>query len=108
MSKERARRRAERLAAQEAQRRKRARREARRQALRTVLRRLVPRVRRGRTGRLRSHRTPAQRAAVAMPLIVAAGAIWYLVDDAALRIILAALLLLSVPVLLVTTLGRRT
>lgn len=108
MSKERARRRAERVAVLEKERAARRRRVARRQRRREFLRRLTPALRRGRTGRLLPRRTPAQRAGIVILTALAAGAIWYLVDDPALRLILVALLLLGLPVLVVITLGRRS
>ncbi len=106
MSKERARRRAERLAVLEREKASRARRVARRARRRDLMRRLTPK-RRGRTGRLLPRRSRAERAGIGVAIMLAALAIWYFVDNPALRLILGTMLLLGLPVLVVITLGRR-
>jgi hypothetical protein len=104
LSKERQRRRAARLAVLEKEKAVRARRVARRDRLRAVRRRLTPRF--GRDGRL-YHRSRRQRIGIAVVTLVAVAAIWTLIPDLALRIILTALLVLAVPALVVVVLGRR-
>ncbi|MGC9667378.1 tetrahydromethanopterin S-methyltransferase subunit F [Planosporangium sp. 12N6] len=105
MSKERALRRAVREAeAQEA--RVRRERAARRRAF---LRRLRPRPpRRGRTGRLSSGLSRAQRAGITVGALTALVFVWLLVDDVSTRIALTALVALVAPMLFVLTLDRRT
>ncbi|MGA3527073.1 hypothetical protein [Melissospora conviva] len=107
MSKERARRRAEREAVAERERAARRRVVRRRERRRALLRRLTPAWPFGRTGRLYARRSPRQRAAIAASVVVAIGAIWYLVPDPALRLLLTLLLLLGLPVIIVITLDRR-
>jgi hypothetical protein len=106
VSKERARRRAERLAVAEREKAARARRVARRQNRRALLRRLTPR-RRKRTGRLHVY-TRAEKTGIAVVPLVAAAAVWILVPDVALRIVLTAMIALVLPALVVVVLGRRT
>ncbi|MFI7214486.1 hypothetical protein [Micromonospora maritima] len=106
MSKERARRRAAREAEQERERAARARRTARRQWRRSLVRRLTPRLRRGRTGRLRRH-SRGERAAIVLLTAVAVIGIWSFVDDLALRLALVVLLLLVLPAIVVIALDRR-
>jgi hypothetical protein len=105
MSKERARRRAERLAVLEKQKAKRARQVARRMRRQAFARSLTPR-RRG-SGRLH-RRSRAERAGIAVVPVVAAVAVWLLVPDLALRLVLTALIVLVLPALVVVVLGRRT
>ncbi len=106
MSKERARRRAAREA--EAARRQvvRERALARRARRRALARRLVPAVRRGRTGRLLKY-SRGERSAIVALTLAAVILIWTLVPDLALRIGLVALLLLVLPVIVVIALDRR-
>ena len=103
MSKERARRRA--LLEQE--RAKRAARRERAQRRRAVLRRMVPRVKRGRTGKIFARRTRAQRAAIATGVLVALILVWSLVDSLTTRIALTALVAVATPTLVVLALDRR-
>ena len=105
MSKERARRRAERLAVLEREKVVRARRVARRQKRRALVRRLTP-ARRNRTGRLHVY-TRAEKTGIAVVPLVAAAAVWILVPDLGLRIVLIVLLALVLPALVVVVLGRR-
>ncbi|MBW6434078.1 hypothetical protein KZ829_10060 [Actinoplanes hulinensis] len=104
MSKERARRRAERLAVQEREKSVRARRVARRDRRRVFLRSLKPRF--GRDGRL-YHRSRRQRIGIVVVTLLAVAAVWTLIPDLPLRIILTAMLVLAVPALVVVVLGRR-
>lgn len=62
---------------------------------------------RRRTGRLFARRTPAQRAGVAASTVTVLAAIWLLIDDLALRLVLMLLLLLALPAIVVIALGRR-
>nr|WP_228532276.1 hypothetical protein [Micromonospora sp. ANENR4] len=71
-----------------------------------MVRRLTPSLRRGRTGRLRRH-TRRERATILVLTAVAVVAIWTLVDDLALRLVLVALLLLVLPAIVVIALDRR-
>jgi len=105
VSKERARRRAERLAAQEREKAVRARRVARRQRRRELVRRLTPRV--GRAGRLYA-RSRAQRVGIVVVPAVAAAAVWLLVPDLALRVVLTIVIVMTLPALVVLILDRRT
>lgn len=105
MSKERARRRAERLAVHEREKTRRARRSQRRAGRRALVRKLTPR-KRG-VGRLH-RRSRAERAGIVVVPLVAAGLVWFLVPELALRIVLVTLLLLSLPALVVVVLGRRS
>ncbi|MFI6071026.1 hypothetical protein ACIA5C_05455 [Actinoplanes sp. NPDC051343] len=105
MSKERARRRAERLAVLEREKAVRARKVARRQRRRAVVRRLTP----GRlpsSGRLH-RRSRAQRIGIVVVPLVAAIAVWVLVPDLALRVVLTAMIVIAVPALVVLVLGKR-
>ena len=106
MSKERARRRAERLAVLEKERAVRARKVARRQRRRALVRRLTP----GRlpsSGRLH-RRSRGQRIGIVLVPLAAAVAVWVLVPDPALRIVLTAMIVIAVPALVVLVLGRRS
>ncbi|MEU4425221.1 hypothetical protein AB0F81_31760 [Actinoplanes sp. NPDC024001] len=105
MSKERQRRRAERLAVLEKEKAARARKVARRDSLRAFRRRITPR-RPGRSGRL-YHRSLRQRIGIVVVTMLAVAAVWTLIPDLALRIILTAMLVLAVPALVVVVLGRR-
>jgi Flp pilus assembly protein TadB len=104
VSKERARRRAERLAVLEKEKSARARRVARRQQRRTLLKKLTPR-RRG-TGRLTVY-SRRQRLGIAVISLVAVAAVWFLVPDIALRLVLITMIVLVLPALVVVVLGRR-
>ncbi|GAA1792100.1 hypothetical protein HC028_01480 [Planosporangium flavigriseum] len=105
MSKERALRRAAREA--EAQKaRVRRERAARR---RDALNRLRPRLpRRGRSGRLPSGLTRAERAAITVGALAAVTFVWLLVDGVSTRIALTILIALSASMLFVLTVNRRT
>ena len=105
MSKERARRRTERLAVLEEEKVARARRAARRQRRRALAKKLTPR--RKRTGRLHVF-TRAEKAGVAVIPLVAAAAVWLLVPEVALRLVLIAMIVLVLPALTVVVLGRRS
>ena len=105
MSKERARRRAERLAVLEKEKAARARRVARRARRRALVRSLTPR-RRG-AGRL-YRRSRGQRIGIAVVPVVAAVAVWVLVPELALRIVLLAMIVLVLPAVVVVVLGRRS
>ena len=105
MSKERARRRAERLAVLEREKAVRARKVARRDRIRSLRRAMTPRF--GKNGRL-YHRSRRQRIGIVVVSLLAAVAVWVLVPDPALRIILTAMLVLAVPALVVVVLGRRS
>ena len=104
MSKERARRRAERLAVQEREKATRARRTARRDRRRSLVRRWKPRF--GRDGRI-YYRSRRQRIGIVVVTLLAVAAVWTLVPELGLRIILTAMLVLAVPALVVVVLGRR-
>lgn len=104
MSKERARRRAERLAVLEKEKSRRARSVARRNRRRELVRSLRPR-RRG-VGRLH-RRSRAQRLGIVLVPAVAVAAVWFLVPDMALRLLLTGLIVLVSPALVVVVLGRR-
>jgi Flp pilus assembly protein TadB len=105
VSKERARRRAERLAVEEKQKSARARRVARRQKRRALVRSLTPRRRSSGNLYRRSFR---QRLGIVLVPLVAAVAVWYLVPDVALRLVLIAMIVLILPALVVVVLGRRS
>ena len=104
MSKERARRRAERLAVVEKEKAARARQVARRQKRRALVKRLRPR--RKRTGTLHVF-TRAEKTGIAVVPVVAAAAVWFLVPEVALRLVLIALIVLVLPALVAVVLGRR-
>jgi hypothetical protein len=104
VSKERARRRAERLAVLEREKAVRARRVARRQQRRALLRKLTPS--RGRTGTLHVF-TRAEKAGIVVVPVVAAAAVWLLIPDIALRLVLLVLIILVLPALVAVVLGRR-
>ena len=106
MAKERALRRAAREAEAARLREKRARATARRQRRRAVVARLTPRQRR--TGRLFARRSRGERAGIVVVTIVLLALIWFLVDDAALRVVLTLLTVLCLPALVIVALGRRT
>jgi Flp pilus assembly protein TadB len=107
VSRERARRRAARLAEQERQRAARARKVARRQRRRVLLRRLAVRLPDRRTGRL-VRRSRGERAGIAVAALLLLAAIWFLVDDPALRLALVVVLVLGLPAGVVLVLGRRS
>ena len=105
MSKQRAQRRAERLAVLEREKAARARKVARRASRRRLVRRLTPQKR----GSGRLYRRPrSQRLGIVVIPLVAAVAVWVLVPDLALRLVLIAMLVLAVPALVVVVLGRRS
>ncbi|HET6532719.1 MAG TPA: hypothetical protein VFH03_19195 [Actinoplanes sp.] len=104
MSKERARRRAERLAVLEREKAARARKTARREQRRALLRKLTPR--RRRTGTLHVF-SRAEKAGIAIVPLVAAAAVWLLIPDVALRLVLIILIILVLPALVAIVLGRR-
>ena len=106
MSKERARRRAEREAVALLERARRERRTQRRLKRRAVARKLVPK-RPGRTGKLFARRTPAQRATIAIGVIIALILVWTLIDSLSTRLGLTAFVLVATPILVVLTLDRR-
>jgi len=105
MAKERARRRAERLAVLEREKAARARQVARRDRRRTMLRRLRP-ARRGRTGTVRRFSRTEKTGLIVVPL-VAASAVWFLIPEIGLRIVLIALIVLVLPALTAVVIGRR-
>ena len=105
MSKERARRRAERLAVLEKEKSARARRSTRRQRRRALVTSLRPR-RRPRSGTL-YRRSRTQRTGIAVIPLIAALAVWFLVPELALRLVLIALIVLVLPAFVVVVLGRR-
>ncbi|GAA1628263.1 hypothetical protein [Actinoplanes couchii] len=105
MSKERAKRRAERLVVLEKEKAVRARRAARHDRFRTVRRSLKPRL--GRDGRI-YHRSLRQRIGIVAVTVIAIVAVWTLIPELALRIILTAIIVLAVPALVVVVLGRRS
>ncbi|GGK70757.1 hypothetical protein [Mangrovihabitans endophyticus] len=129
MVKERARRRAERLAVLEREKAARARVVQRRERRRALIRRLRPAPFRSapfrsapfrpapfRPARLRPRRrgagrltrfTRAQRTGIVVVPLLAAGAVWYLVPELALRILLTIMIILVLPALVVVALGRR-
>ena len=104
MSKERAKRRAERLAVLEKEKAARARKVARRQSRRALVRKLTPQ--RRSSGRLH-RRSRAQRVGIVVIPLLAAGLVWFLVPDVALRLVLIAMIVLVLPALVVVVLGRR-
>jgi Flp pilus assembly protein TadB len=104
MSKERAKRRVERLAVLEKEKAARARKVARRQRRRALVRRLTPQTRNA--GRLH-RRSRRQRLGIGLVPLLAVVAIWLLVPDLALRIVLTAMIVVAVPALVVLALGRR-
>ena len=105
MSKERAQRRAERLVVLEKEKAARARRSARRQRRRALVNALKPK-RRPSSGTL-YRRSRTQRTGIAIVPLVAALAVWFLVPDLALRLVLIAMIVLVLPALVVVVLGRR-
>jgi hypothetical protein len=107
VSKERARTRAARTAAAEKEKAKRARSVARRLRRQALLRSLRPR-RRRRTGRLLVRRSRTQRIGIVVVPLLVVGAVFLLVDDPALRLVLIALFVLALPALVVVALGRRS
>ena len=83
----------------------RARKVARRRHLRTVAGRLRP-PRRGRTGTVRRFSRAERTGLIVVPL-VAATAVWFLIPEIGLRILLIALILIALPALTAVTIGRR-
>jgi Flp pilus assembly protein TadB len=105
VSKERAKRRAERTAVLEREKAARARKVGRRQRRRELMRKLTPPPR-GRSGRL-YRRSRAERIGIALVPLLAIAAIWLLVPDLGLRIVLTVMIVIALPVLVVVILGRR-
>ena len=105
MSHQRAVRRAQREALAAAAVARRDRQAARRARRRALARRLVPP--RGRTGRLYTRRSTAERAAIVLATLLGLAAVWYWFDDLATRVALSALVLVASPALIVLTLDRR-
>ena len=105
MAKERALRRAERLAVLEKEKAARARKVVRRQRRRSLVRKLTPPTRK--SGRLH-RRSRRERIGIALVPLLALVAIWLLVGDPALRIVLTAMIVIAVPALVVVVLGRRS
>jgi Flp pilus assembly protein TadB len=105
VSKERARRRAERLAVLAKEKAARARKVARRSTRRRLVRRLTPRKR---SSGVLYRRSRSQRAGIALIPLIAIVAIWILIPDLALRLVLIAMIVLAVPALVVVVLGRRS
>jgi hypothetical protein len=104
VSKDRARRRAVRLAVLEKEKAARARRVARRARRRALVGSLTPR--RRSDGRL-YRRSRGQRVGIVVAPLVAAAAIWVLVPDVALRIVLLAMIILALPAVVAVVLSRR-
>jgi hypothetical protein len=104
VSKERARRRAERLAVLEREKAARARKVARRQRRRVLVRMLTPRI--GRPGRI-YRRSRGQRIGIVLVPLLVAAAVWLLVPDLALRVVLTIVIVLALPALVVVVLGRK-
>ena len=104
MSKERARRRAEKLVVLEREKAARARKVARQNHLRSLRSSLKPNV--GRSGRL-YYRSRRQRVGIVVVTLIAIAAVWFVIPDLALRVILTAMIVLAVPALVVVVLGRR-
>ena len=104
MSKERAQRRAERLAVLEKEKAVRARRVARRQKRRALAAKLKPQ--RRRTGKLHVF-TRAEKTGIVVVPLLAAAAVWFLVPEVGLRLLLIAMIILVLPALTVVVLGRR-
>jgi Flp pilus assembly protein TadB len=96
MSKERAQRRAERLAVAEREKAKRARRVARRLRRQDLVRRLTPQ--RRRSGQV-LRRSRGERIGIVVVAVLVLAAVWALIPDLALRLVLTVLLAL--------VLGRR-
>ncbi len=105
MSRERALRRAQREALAARAQAARERVAARRSRRRALARRLLPP--RRRIGRLYARRTRAERATIVLVTLLGLAGVWYLVEDMATRIALAALVLVALPALIVLTLDRR-
>jgi hypothetical protein len=105
MSKERARRRVERLAVLEKEKAARARKVSRRATRRRLVRRLTPQ---RRSSGLLYRRSRRQRLGIVLIPLVAAAAVWILVPDLALRLVLILLIVLAVPAMVVVILGRRS
>jgi Flp pilus assembly protein TadB len=106
VSRERAKRRAERLVVAEKEKAARARRSARRQSRRALVSSLKP-GRRSSPGRL-YRRSRAQRTGIVVVPLLAASAVWFLVPELALRLVLIAMIVLVLPALVVVVLGRRS
>ena len=77
---------------------------ARRQHRRALVQKMKPQ--RRRSGRLPIF-TRAQRTGIVVLPLIAATAVWWLIPDVALRILLIAMIVLALPALVVVLLGRR-
>ena len=82
----------------------RARKVARRQRRRVLVKRLIPRV--GRPGRI-YRRSRGQRIGIVLAPLLAATAVWLLVPDLALRVVLTIVIVMALPALVVLILGKR-
>jgi hypothetical protein len=94
----------ERLAVQEREKLVRARKVARRQRRRVLVKRLIPRA--GRPGRI-YRRSRGQRIGIVLVPLLATAAVWLLVPDLALRVVLTIVIVMAMPALVVLTLGKR-
>ena len=83
---------------------RRARKVARRERRRVVMRRVKPQIRR--SGRL-YRRSRRERIGIVVVPALAIAAIWLLVPELALRVVLTILIVLALPALVVVILGRR-
>ena len=104
MSKERAKRRAERLAVLEREKAARARQHARRVRRQTIVHEV--KAKRGRSGRL-PVRSRSQRIGIVVVPLVLAVAVWFLVPEFALRLVLIAMIVLVLPAIVVVVLGQK-
>jgi len=82
----------------------RARKVARRQRRRVLVRKLTPRV--GRPGRI-YRRSRGQRIGIVLVPLLVAAAVWLLVPDLALRVVLTIVIVMALPALVVVVLGRK-
>ena len=82
----------------------RARKVARRQRRRVLVRKLTPRI--GRPGRI-YRRSRGQRIGIVLVPLLVAAAVWLLVPDLALRVVLTIVIVMALPALVVVTLGRK-
>ncbi len=82
----------------------RARKVARRQRRRIMVRRLTPRV--GRPGRI-YRRSRGERIGIVLVPLLAAAAVWLLVSDLALRVVLTIVIVMALPALVVLIFGKR-
>lgn len=82
----------------------RARQVARRQRRRALVKRLTPRI--GRPGRI-YRRSRGQRLGIVLVPLLAVAAVWLLVPDLALRVVLTIVMVMALPALVVLILGKR-